>query len=289
MSPLPQQQPIVSEDELEQIGVRLRRIFVASSCLTVLIVLAVLLAVPSWHETGAGLRAGLTAILLWSIVVTGYGFHSHYCVSEKVKELLRHKSLVDEVTGVFNYRYLDLRLAEEAERTRRHGGLTSLLYVDLDGFKRVNDRFGHQVGNVVLDQLGTLMSQKARLCDVFGRIGGDEFLAILPQTGRPSASVLAERLRQVVEDYSLDLGDGHVVDFIRLSVGIAAFPTDGETMQAVVNAADRAVYDAKARGGNRIAFAGEEPEATPAAGPAPDDEGRSGAAGGPEQQGGAVV
>jgi diguanylate cyclase (GGDEF)-like protein len=174
-----------------------------------------------------------------------------------MKEVLRHKTFIDEVTGVFNYRYLDLRLAEEAERTRRHGGFTALLYLDLDGFKQVNDRFGHQVGNIVLEELGTAMSQSMRSCDVFGRIGGDEFLAVLPQTDRREAYVLAERIRQKVSDYSLEVGNAQQVDSLTASIGIAAFPVNGESMDNVITAADNAVYAAKQQGGDRVAMADE--------------------------------
>ncbi|MFO8007586.1 MAG: GGDEF domain-containing protein, partial [Candidatus Brocadiia bacterium] len=185
------------------------------------------------------------------------GFYSQTRVAQSMQDTLRRKSFVDEVTGVFNYRYLDLRLAEEAERTRRHGGLTALLYLDLDGFKQVNDQFGHQVGNIVLEQLATAMAQRVRSCDVFGRLGGDEFLVILPQTGRREAYVLAERLREAVENYVLEIEDHKVIDFIRTSIGVAAYPVNGENIDHVVTAADNAVYQSKEAGGNQVSMADE--------------------------------
>jgi diguanylate cyclase (GGDEF)-like protein len=257
MAVKPKLGPLPNEDQIEQIEIRLRRVFVGSVCLSFLIVLLLTLMVPSWSGLPPIVRYAFPAVLLWSLVVTAYGFYAQLCVTENMKESLRHKTFVDEVTGVYNYRYLDRRLAEETERTRRHGGLTAVLYMDLDNFKQVNDQFGHQVGNIVLEQLATTMSRKMRSCDVFGRIGGDEFLAILPQTDRREAYVLAERLRETVENYALAVEKGRIVDFVRISVGVAAFPVNGENMDNVITAADNAVYDCKSRGGNRVIMAGQ--------------------------------
>jgi diguanylate cyclase (GGDEF)-like protein len=247
--------PLLTEGETEQIELRLRRIFVGSFCLTLLLMMVMVFLLPLWDGLPRPFKVSFPAILMWSLVVTAYGFYAQVAVSEKMKEALRRKTFIDEVTGVFNYRYLDLRLAEEAERTRRHGGFTAILYLDLDGFKEVNDRFGHQVGNVVLEQLANLMEQKVRSCDVFGRIGGDEFLVILPQTDRREAFVLAERLREGVEAYALEIGSERIVDFIRASIGVAAYPVNGETMDNVITAADNAVYESKEHGGNRCSMA----------------------------------
>jgi diguanylate cyclase (GGDEF)-like protein len=247
----------MTEREIEQIELRMRRIFVASFCLSLLLLMVLAFLLPHWARLPRMFRVSYPAILMWSFVVTAYGFYSQVCISEKMKEALRHKTFIDEVTGVFNYRYLDLRLAEEAERTRRHGGFTAVLYLDLDNFKEVNDRFGHQVGNVVLEQLANRMAQKIRSCDVFGRVGGDEFLAVLPQTDRREAYVLAERLRDSVASYVLEIGDERVIDFIRASIGVSAYPVNGETMDNVITAADNAVYEAKEQGGDRVAMADE--------------------------------
>lgn len=248
---------VFNETEIERVAARLRRIFVASSVLNILCIGLLVAVAPTWNDMPTMGQVGVPAVLLWSMVVTAYSFYAQLGVSDVIQGKLKDRSFRDEITGAFNYRYLDMRLAEEAERTRRHGGLTSVLYVDLDSFKRVNDDYGHQAGNIVLSQLAALMGQKVRLCDVFGRVGGDEFLVILPQTDRREAYVLAERLRQAVEDYRLDMGDGSAIDFVRLSIGVAAFPVNGETIDSVVTAADNAVYESKAQGGNRASIAGE--------------------------------
>ncbi len=257
MPATPRRQPLMTEQEIEQVEMRLRWIFLASLCLSLLLVFVIVFLLSDWRELPKAVRLLFPAIVLWSLMVTGYGFHCHVRLSDKMKDALRHKTFIDEVTGMFNYRYLDLRLAEETERTRRHGGFTAVLYLDLDGFKAVNDQFGHQVGNVVLEQLAGLIAQKVRTCDVFGRVGGDEFLVVLPQTDRREAYVLGERLREAVESYVLEAADERAIDFVRVSIGVAAFPVNGETMDNVITAADNAVYEAKKEGGNRVAMAEE--------------------------------
>ncbi len=273
----------LTDEAIESIELRLRYIFIGSICLCFFIILVLMFVIPQWLALPVLVRYFFPAVLMWSLVVTAYVFYSQYCLSDSVKERLRRKSYLDEVTQVFNYRYLDLRLSEEAERTRRHGGLTAVLYLDLDGFKEVNDRFGHQVGNVVLEELATAMARQVRSCDVFGRIGGDEFLAILPQTDRREAYVLAERLRDVVENYRLELAEGRIVDFVRASVGVAAFPVNGETMENVITAADNAVYESKDEGGNRVTLAGEFISAPSPAERASNRQGGRRAARDPEQ------
>jgi len=203
------------------------------------------------------LSACFHGLTLWSLMGIIYSFYGLSGATIKAKEYFRRRSLVDQITGVFNYRYLELRLSEEEERTSRYGGLTTVLYVDLDQFKPVNDRFGHQVGDTVLGDIASAMAARVRVCDVFGRMGGDEFLAVLPQTDRRQAEILAERLRQAVADYQLDLADGQRIDFVRASIGIAAYPINGESMRDVIAAADAAVYEAKRRGGDTVCMAEE--------------------------------
>ncbi|MDP6438897.1 MAG: GGDEF domain-containing protein, partial [Candidatus Brocadiia bacterium] len=120
---------------------------------------------------------------------------------------------------------------------------------------QVNDNFGHQVGNAVLRGLAGAMRDQARTCDVVGRVGGDEFLALLPQTDLDQAEVLADRLRATVADYRADVGGGGTVDFVRASFGVAVYPTNGDSMESVISAADVAAYEAKKLGGNRACVA----------------------------------
>lgn len=254
---LPGSESLLSDKELEKVDGRLRRVFLGSLFLDVLIVLLLLALIPMWTQLPMVLRIVYPSVLLWCLAVTAYAFHSYVSVLRAMRDSYRQRGFIDEVTGVFNYRYLELRLAEEGERTRRHGGFTAVLYIDLDNFKQVNDRFGHPMGNLVLEQIAQTMLTEARTCDVFGRVGGDEFLVVLPQTDRREAYVLAERVRQSVENYRLEIGKEVVIDFVRVSVGIAAYPVNGETMDNVVTAADKAVYESKEQGGNKVSVAGQ--------------------------------
>ena len=230
---------------------RLRRVFYGAMFLHLLLVVFLYLVQPRLLYAFVFFQGSM----LWTIVVMMYAFQRLYSVSSEVKGMLRHQSFQDQVTEVFNYRYLHLRLSEEHERTSRYGGFTSVLYVDLDKFKPVNDQFGHQTGNQVLKEVAAAMSDSMRSCDVLGRVGGDEFLVVLPQTDRRQATVLADRLRRAVESYVLDLGEGGQVDGVCASIGVAAYPVNGDTMDDVLTAADSAVYDAKEQGGNTVCVA----------------------------------
>jgi len=241
------------EEEFQKKEVRMQRVFMGAVVIFVISVVHFRMTI-----SGPGYVVSFfQGVALWAVVVMVYAFHNVFKLSRQAMEQLRRRSFVDGVSGVFNYRYLDIRLAEEQERTRRYGGFTAVLYIDLDKFKQVNDRFGHLTGNLVLEQLALLMVRKVRSCDVLGRIGGDEFLAVLPETDRRQGAILADRLRQAIEAYRLDLGKGQVVDFVRASIGVAAFPVNGDTMEDVIAAADQAVYEAKKRGGNTVCIASD--------------------------------
>lgn len=231
--------------------VRFRRVFYGAVVVHALLVLYLYLIEPQMLYAFVFFQG----IMLWTLVVMVYAFYRLYLVTTEFKNLLRYQSFRDLVTGAFNFRYLHIRLDEEYERTRRYGGFTSVLYIDLDNFKPVNDRFGHGVGNEVLKQLAGLMASTSRSCDVVGRIGGDEFLTVLPQTDREQARSLAERLRRAIENYELDLGERGVVDSVTASIGVAAFPVNGDTIDNVLSAADSAVYEAKADGGDSVCIA----------------------------------
>lgn len=231
--------------------IRFRRVFYGAVVIHAILVLYLYLLEPQMLYAFVFFQG----IMLWTLIVMVYAFYRLQTVTSEFENLLRYQSFRDLVTGAFNFRYLHIRLDEEYERTRRYGGFTSVLYIDMDNFKPVNDQFGHGVGNEVLKQLASLMASTTRSCDVVGRIGGDEFLAVLPQTDREQARALADRLRKAIENYELDLEDQGKVDSVRASIGVAAFPVNGDTIDNVLSAADGAVYDAKDRGGNLVCVA----------------------------------
>src|SRR5262249_22265576 len=132
---------------------------------------------------------------------------------------LQKYAIHDAVTGLRNHRYFQVRLRDELKRSERNGVATALILLDLDDFKRVNDRYGHAVGDQVLRQVGQGLEQNARASDVVCRYGGEELAVILPETAASDAKMVAERLRKAVEQ----LGEpaSHPVT---VSVGVANFP-----------------------------------------------------------------
>jgi diguanylate cyclase (GGDEF)-like protein len=185
--------------------------------------------------------------------------------SEKIETLINevHKykelSLTDYLTGLFNKRYFLTRLVEEATRARRSAYQLSLIFCDIDYFKRINDRFGHHTGDEVLrstaqilkggiDQLNII--SRLRKSDIVARYGGEEFVVILPETGNRGAAVAAERLRREIQNFTFRL-DGEEVH-ITMSFGVAELsPADKDHTEIIKNA-DYAMYKAKNSGRNRV-------------------------------------
>lgn len=171
-------------------------------------------------------------------------------------ERLKHVSLSDPLTGVHNRRYFDQRLREEADRARRSRRAISCLFVDVDRFKSINDRFGHPAGDEVLRGVAARMKDELRLSDALGRYGGEEFAAVLADTDPPTALAIAERVREAIAAALFPDGAGGEIP-VTVSVGVAsAMPgnfDNGAALAAhLVAAADRAVYLAKAEGRNCV-------------------------------------
>ena len=169
-------------------------------------------------------------------------------------------SITDPLTGLFNRRYFQYRLQQEVERCRRYGDSVSVLTLDLDHFKRVNDRYGHRAGDDALRLTAELLERELRRLDVCTRWGGEEFAIIMPNTGATGGLVVARRLlralraKAVLSAPPIDEPDG-LPESVQLtaSFGLAAFPAAGiESAEALVHAADAAMYRAKNEGRNRV-------------------------------------
>jgi len=158
---------------------------------------------------------------------------------------------VDGVTGIFNRRYFELRIAEEISRSTRHGLAFSVIMADIDHFKQLNDEFGHLAGDEVLRQVSAILTQQLRKSDVLTRFGGEEFAIITPETDLDSALAVADKLRRVVESWHFP----GVARPVTISAGVAEFPTQGGTRHEVVKSADEALYAAKQGGRNRVVTA----------------------------------
>ncbi|MEX0977024.1 MAG: diguanylate cyclase [Woeseia sp.] len=172
----------------------------------------------------------------------------------RLREELRNQSIRDQLTGLLNRRFMEESLDREILRAARMGTQLSIVAFDLDHFKRFNDNFGHEGGDVVLREIGALLLAKCRDDDLPCRLGGEELLLILPDTSLEDAQKAAEKLRQRIEKLSLLLR-GQSLGKVTASFGVATYPLHGATHQDVLRAADRALYQAKAAGRNCVLIA----------------------------------
>ena len=165
---------------------------------------------------------------------------------------LQAMATTDGLTGLFNRRAFRNRLRDEAERASRYGHPLTLVMIDIDHFKRVNDTYGHPAGDAVLTQMGSLLRRLSRGIDFAARYGGEELALLCPETGSRDALGLAERIRQSVEGHAFALPDGSTLS-VTVSLGVATQIIGGAPDEtALVDAADRALYAAKAGGRNRV-------------------------------------
>jgi diguanylate cyclase (GGDEF)-like protein len=162
-------------------------------------------------------------------------------------------TVTDDLTKVFNYRYLMGFLVSEVKRCLRYKKKLSLLFIDVDGFKRINDTFGHLVGSRALAELAQVFRKIVRETDIIGRYGGDEFVVILPETPLSGAMVIAERIRKKVEDY--DFVAQNVNIRMTISLGVANCPKHTLTAEGLIKKADAAMYRAKELSRNSIKVA----------------------------------
>ena len=161
---------------------------------------------------------------------------------------LEHLAERDGLTGLLNHRAFHARLVAEVEHAQRIGGTLSLLVIDLDHFKEVNDRFGHLAGDEVLRQVAAVLQDVAREGDVVARVGGEEFCVLLPNTAAIGARLPAERVRAAVAVLRDPLP-------LTVSVGVCSFPDDAASARELFERADAALYEAKRRGRNRVHLA----------------------------------
>jgi diguanylate cyclase (GGDEF)-like protein len=157
------------------------------------------------------------------------------------------RSRIDELTGLFNRRHFEERLKEEISRHSRYGDVFSIFMIDLDNFKSYNDIYGHVSGDVLLNQVGRVITNSVRNADQAFRYGGDEFVVVLPQTTMNDAYVVAERVQEGVAE---EMKKKEIA--VTCSIGLASYPSDGVISGELVTAADTALYFAKRTGGNRV-------------------------------------
>jgi diguanylate cyclase (GGDEF)-like protein len=246
--------------------VELRRAFAPTPVLT---------RVPSAEEIDAVLAAGEFASRASTIDCGACGFD--HCVDlaaaiclgdaswdrcfplqrrrmQRSHDELAEFALVDPLTGLGNRRSFDSRLVDEVSRAGRYHKTLSLAMIDLDGFKEINDTYGHMAGDAVLSRVGALLGDVMRASDIATRYGGDEFAVILPDTGKTAAWLAAEKLRSALFDMTVELPSGPSVRLTG-SVGVASHGEHNSTAGELLEAADAALYKAKHYGRNRVELA----------------------------------
>jgi len=164
---------------------------------------------------------------------------------------IRELAVRDALTGLFNRRELHRFLDYELVKSRRYNHPFSILMIDIDNFKEINDRFGHRIGDEVLQQVAQVLLKHTRGCDLPARYGGDEFIIVLPETPASQAWFGAERLRKEVEKLSIQATNRPDNLAIRISTGIAEFPGDTDSGEILIDLADQALYEAKRLGCNQ--------------------------------------
>jgi diguanylate cyclase (GGDEF)-like protein len=170
-----------------------------------------------------------------------------------------HLAEKDPLTGLYNHRGIHRRLAGEALRAQQSGSELSLIMLDLDDFKVLNDTYGHPAGDSVLKQVSDAIRAVLRHADLAGRVGGDELLLVLPNTGSEGALQLGERLRVALAARPYVTAGGHSIP-VRLSLGVATFPQDAQSLGQLLEAVDSNLYASKQRGGNTTTGSPEDHE-----------------------------
>jgi diguanylate cyclase (GGDEF)-like protein len=171
----------------------------------------------------------------------------------RIREQLKRESILDPLTGLFNRRYMASAFERELRLASRTGRPIGLIMFDVDGFKQVNDRFGHAAADKALCDLAALLRTRLRLYDVPVRYGGDETVVLLPATTLEGAQAVADKVLQGVRTLEIRHRE-HVIP-VTISVGVAAYPVNGTDTESILRAADMALYQAKAEGRNRVVVA----------------------------------
>jgi diguanylate cyclase (GGDEF)-like protein/PAS domain S-box-containing protein len=188
--------------------------------------------------------------------VGSVGFFHDLTARKELEQSLRLLSITDNLSGLYNQRHFYATLSQEIARSRRYGHPLSLICIDMDKFKTVNDTLGHQEGDNLITHLGSLIRNELRSADFGFRYGGDEFMLILPQTDQKKAAIVAERLRKAFYDTASTTLQPRPQSLpcLTLSIGIVLY-IDGDPEEQFIRSGDMAMYQAKESGGNRVVMA----------------------------------
>jgi diguanylate cyclase (GGDEF)-like protein len=178
--------------------------------------------------------------------------------SEQRTRDLQTLAAIDPLTGLYNRRQFESLARAELGRSQRYMRPCSFLMIDIDHFKRVNDTFGHEMGDWVLKTVATVLATARREADVVARFGGEEFVIMLPETTPAAAATVAERIRSLVSAHSMTIGDTTLN--VTISAGVGEVTASSASIEAVLRDADRALYEAKQTGRNRVCVAKQPSE-----------------------------
>ncbi len=166
-------------------------------------------------------------------------------------------AITDSITKLFVHRYFQLRLDEEVKRSRRYNSTLSLLMCDIDHFKEINDKYGHQQGDIILREISLILRKNIRSTDVAARYGGEEFVIILPETTQSDARIVAERIRRDIAKFDFpSIAQGQPPLHCTISIGVAGFPLNANDKDELIQKADSSMYQAKDQGRNRVILCG---------------------------------
>ena len=203
-------------------------------------------ALREWSRRSKQLAGGYVALFALSMLV----FWSHLSILKQRDELSR-LATTDSLTGISNRRALINAGEREFYRQSRYKNPLSVLMIDVDKFKNINDSQGHPVGDKVIRNVAEIMTSSVRTQDIVGRVGGEEFVALLPETDLEGATAIAERLRSTVENSNVLNENGKAVRFT-ISIGIATTRLEDQSFEQLLGRADKGLYKAKESGRNRV-------------------------------------
>ena len=189
---------------------------------------------------------GIISIIL--LLIIGWAVHLKKEIARRklLENELKKLATVDKLTSIYNRYKMDLSLEEQIEIAKRYERPLSIIFFDIDCFKKINDTYGHKVGDKVLKELAHLVSSKLRKSDIFGRWGGEEFLIILPETTKEEAIALAEKLRKYIQTYTFDK-----INKLTCSFGVTTLQND-DNYKTIITRVDKKLYKAKQNGRNRV-------------------------------------
>jgi len=244
---------VLTLGEHPQADVALKQVGARSVIVVPLIVSNRTLGSMQFFSPEPGAYSAEDAQLLWILALVAENILSR----EHANEGLLKFAFTDYLTGLKTRGYFEQQLELELKRCERRKSPLSLLMLDIDFFKPLNDRYGHHVGDQVLRDVAALLTKDMREIDTVARYGGEEFVIILPETTAFAATRVAQRIRSSIDQARFFAGSANVVEHLTISIGIAVYPQDARFKRDLIESADAALYDAKSRGRNQVTMYSE--------------------------------